>query len=78
MYVHQHAKGEPNQFTDGTVTGTNVYTHSPIHKLYFDHKFMHFQLAYLSVYISLNHYIGANKNFTAYRHPLSTKIFNIH
>ena len=29
MYVHQHAKGEPNWFTDGTVIGTNACTCSP-------------------------------------------------
>ena len=43
-----------------------------LHKLYFYHKSMHFLLVYLSVYIYLNLYRGANENFTAYRHPLCT------
>ena len=30
MYVHQYAKGEPNQSTDGTVIGPDVHTHSPL------------------------------------------------
>ena len=29
IFVHQSTLGELNQFTDGTVIGTNVHTHSP-------------------------------------------------
>ena len=51
IYVHQHIKGELNPFRDSTVFGTNAHTHSPLHKLYFYHKSMHFKLVYVSVYI---------------------------
>ena len=29
MYVHQHAKGEPNLFRASTVIGTDAHTRSP-------------------------------------------------
>ena len=29
MYVHQYTKGEPNQFTNSAVIGTDVHTCSP-------------------------------------------------
>ena len=29
MYVHQHAKGEPNQYIDGAVISADAWTHSP-------------------------------------------------
>ena len=62
MHVHQHTKVEPNQSTDGTVIGTDVHTCSPMHKLYFYHKSMHFLLVYLSIYIALDLYTRVNKN----------------
>ena len=51
--MHQCVKVEPNWSTDGTVIGANAHTHSPLHKLYIYHKFMHFILEYLSVYLFL-------------------------
>ena len=42
MYVHQHVQVELNQSTDGAVIGADVHTHSPLNKLYFFHKSMHF------------------------------------
>ena len=30
MYVHQYAKEEPNQFTNGVVISPDVHAHSPL------------------------------------------------
>ena len=48
MYMHQHAKAEPNRSTDGTATSTDARTHSPPTQTLFYHKSMHFILEYLS------------------------------
>ena len=62
MWIHQCTKGELNQLRDATVISADIHTHSPLHKLYFYHKSKHFILEYLSIYIALDLYIGANEN----------------
>ena len=65
MYVHNHANGESNQFTDGTVISTSAHIHSPPTQTLFYHKSMHFILEYLSVYLFLE---GERKFPEVYRH----------
>ena len=69
--MHQYAKGEPNQFTDGTVIGTDVHTHSPPTQTVFLPQIYAFSTCIfisIYIYIYLKLYIGANENFTAYKY----------
>ena len=77
MYVHQHAKVEPNRSTDGAVIGANVHTCSPLHKLYFTTNLCISILEYLSIYIALDLYIRVNENSLAYRHYISPFSFTL-
>ena len=70
--MHQQAKGEPNQFTNGPVIGANVGTCPPLHKLIY----ITF-LRYLSIY---NPTKGQTKISSLqtypYVHSQHSKIFN--
>ena len=55
MYMHQHAKVEPNRFRDGAAIGADARTCSPPTQTIFT---TFYAFRYLSIYI----YIGANKN----------------
>ena len=59
MQEHSCAKGESNHCKDGIVIVTDVRTCPPLHKLIFTTSI----LEYLSVYLYLYSYIGANENF---------------
>ena len=50
MYVHQYTKGQLNWSTDGTVIGTNVHTHAPLHKLHFTTNLC---ISYLYIYLHI-------------------------
>ena len=60
MYVYQHAEGELNQFSDGTVIGANVHTHSSPKQTLF--SLLLYLDIHLSICIPLDLYIWVNEN----------------
>ena len=75
--MHQCAKGEPNQFTDGTVIGPNAHTCSPPCPNFFT-TFYHKSI-YLSIfiYMYLDLYIYISKGQMKISQSLQTNYYPI-
>ena len=71
MYVHQHAKVEPNWSTDGAAISADVHTRSPLHKLYFHY----FYISYLYIYPTPIY--GANENFLKFTDLLLPHMYTL-
>ena len=64
MYMHQHAKVEPNQSTDGAAISANVCTHSPpTHTLFYTLYAFH-TCIFIYIYSSIL-YIWGKQKFTS-------------
>ena len=69
--MHQCTKEEPNRFTDGTVIGTDVCTHSPPTQTIFTTNLCIF---YLYIYIPKSLYMGQMKIYKLTDIPLCTQM----